>query len=80
MLTYVNYVHILRNIVIHIDKGDDVKDSFYLELGHVFDQLPRYNMKILLGDFNVKVAGKIFSNQQSEMRVYMKLVMTMELD
>jgi hypothetical protein len=37
------------------DKCDDVKDSFYEELGCVFDQFPRYNMKILLGDFNVKV-------------------------
>jgi hypothetical protein len=37
------------------DKGYDVKDSFYEELGHVFDQFPRYDMKILLGDFNVKV-------------------------
>jgi hypothetical protein len=37
------------------DKGDDVKDSFCEELGHVFDQFPRYNMKILLGDFNAKV-------------------------
>jgi hypothetical protein len=37
------------------DKRDDVKDSFYEELGHVFDQLPRYDMKILLADFNVKV-------------------------
>jgi hypothetical protein len=37
------------------DKIDDVKDSFYEELGHVFDQFPRYNMKILLGDFNAKV-------------------------
>jgi hypothetical protein len=36
------------------DKGDDVKDSFYEELGHVFDQLTRYDMKILLGDFNAK--------------------------
>jgi hypothetical protein len=37
------------------DKGDGVKDSFYEELGHVFDQFPRYDMKILLGDLNVKV-------------------------
>jgi hypothetical protein len=37
------------------DKGDDVRDRFYEELGHVFDQFPRYNMKILLGDFNAKV-------------------------
>jgi hypothetical protein len=37
------------------DKGDDMKDSFYEELGRVFDQFPRYDMKILLGDFTVKV-------------------------
>jgi exonuclease III len=33
------------------------KDSFYEELEHVFDQFPKYHMKILLGDFNVK-AGR----------------------
>jgi hypothetical protein len=38
-----------------VHKGNDVKDSFCEELGHVFDQFPRYDMKILLGDFNVNV-------------------------
>jgi exonuclease III len=37
------------------DTGDDGKDSFYEELGCVFDQFCRYNMQILLGDFNAKV-------------------------
>jgi endonuclease/exonuclease/phosphatase family metal-dependent hydrolase len=37
------------------DKDDVIKDSFYEELEQVFDQFPRYNMKILLGDFNAKV-------------------------
>jgi hypothetical protein len=37
------------------DKGDDVKDSFCEELGRVFDQLPKNDMKIILGDFNVKI-------------------------
>jgi hypothetical protein len=37
------------------DKNDNVKDSFYEELGRVFDQFPRYDMNILLGDFNSKV-------------------------
>jgi exonuclease III len=37
------------------DKSDDVKDSFYEELRRVFDQFPRYDMNILLGDFNAKV-------------------------
>jgi hypothetical protein len=37
------------------DTSDDIKDSIYEELGRVFDQFPRYDMKILLGDFNTKV-------------------------
>jgi len=37
------------------DKCDDSKDSFYQELEQVFDNFPRYHMKILLGDFNAKV-------------------------
>jgi exonuclease III len=37
------------------DKTDDVKDSFYEELEHIFDKFPKYHMKILLGDFNAKV-------------------------
>jgi hypothetical protein len=42
------------------DKSDDVKDSFYEELARLFDQFPRYDMKIL-GDFNAKAGrGDIF--------------------
>jgi hypothetical protein len=37
------------------DTSDDIKESFYEELGCVFSQFLRYNMKILLGDFNAKV-------------------------
>jgi hypothetical protein len=37
------------------DNSDDVKDSFHKELGHVFDQFPRYGMKMLWGDFNAKI-------------------------
>jgi hypothetical protein len=37
------------------DKGEYVKDSFYEELGRVFDQFPRYDLKIFLDDFNAKV-------------------------
>jgi exonuclease III len=56
---------ILRGLWCHIivlnihapteDKTDDVKDSFYKELECVFDQFPKYHMKILLRDFNAKV-------------------------
>jgi hypothetical protein len=62
------------------DKGVDVKDSFFEELGRVFDQFPRYDMKIILGDFNAKVGREISSNQRSETRVHRKLVMTMGLE
>jgi hypothetical protein len=34
-----------------------VKDNFYEELEHVFNELPKYNMKILLGGLNAK-AGR----------------------
>ena len=37
------------------EKSDTSKDSFYAELEQVFDHLPKYHMKILLGDFNSKV-------------------------
>jgi hypothetical protein len=37
------------------DNSDDVTDSFYEELGRVFDQFPGYDIKILLGDFNAKL-------------------------
>jgi hypothetical protein len=37
------------------DKDDDIKDRFYEEIEQVFDQFPRYHMKILLGYFNAKV-------------------------
>jgi hypothetical protein len=36
-------------------KSDNVKDVFYEEPGRVFDQFRRYDMKILLGDFNAKI-------------------------
>jgi hypothetical protein len=48
------------------DKDNDKKDSFYEELEQVFDQFPRYHMKILIGDFNVKggrEGGRTFLNQ-----------------
>jgi hypothetical protein len=32
-----------------------MKDSFYKELEQVFNQFPRYHMKIMLGDINAKV-------------------------
>jgi len=37
------------------EKSDDSKERFYEELDRGFDYFPKYHMKILLGDFNVKV-------------------------
>jgi hypothetical protein len=37
------------------DKSDYVKDTIYEELERVFDQFARYDMKILLGEFYMKV-------------------------
>jgi hypothetical protein len=62
------------------DKGDDVRDSFYEELGRVFDQFPRYDMKILLDDFHAKNGREDAFNRQSQTRVCKKLVMIMELE
>ena len=41
-----------------LEKSDEAKDSFYEELEQVFQQFPKYRMKMLLGDFNVKVGRK----------------------
>jgi hypothetical protein len=37
------------------EKRDDSKDSFYEEFEQVFDHFPKYQTKILLGDFNAKL-------------------------
>jgi hypothetical protein len=52
---------IVLNVHAQTEDKDDIKDSFYEELEHVFDQFPRYHMKILLGDFNAKVGREGFS-------------------
>jgi hypothetical protein len=40
------------------DKDDVIQDIFYEKLEVIFDQFPRYRMKILLGDFDAKVGRK----------------------
>ena len=43
------------------EKSDSSKDSFYEELEQGSDRFPKYDMKILLRDFNAKVRrGNIF--------------------
>jgi hypothetical protein len=49
------------------DKNDDMKESFYEELECVFDLFLKYHLKILLGDFSVKVEGEdIFQSNNHE--------------
>ena len=64
MLLLMSYVVLrgrCRNIIflnVHApseEKSDDPKESFYQEIEQVFDNFPKYNMKIGLGDFNAKV-------------------------
>jgi hypothetical protein len=46
---------IVLNVYAPVDKTDDTKDSLFKKLEHVFDQFLKYNIKILLGDLDVKV-------------------------
>ena len=48
------------------EKSEELKDSFNEELEEVFYHLPKYYMKILLGDFNAKLGREdIFKTGES---------------
>jgi hypothetical protein len=47
---------IVLNVHAPTEDKDDIKDSFYEELEQLCEQFPRYDMKILMGNFNAKVA------------------------
>ena len=50
---------VLINFHAPTEKADDNdKDTFYDELDRLIDQLPKYNAKIVLGDFNANVGRK----------------------
>jgi hypothetical protein len=61
------------------DKTDDMKDSFYEELERVFDKLPKYHTKVLLGDFSTKVGREYIFKPAIGNENLPKLVMIMEL-
>jgi hypothetical protein len=49
------------------EKTDDAKDSSYEKSKHIFNILPKYHMKMLLGDFNAKVGREgIFKTTGNE--------------
>ena len=59
------------------EKSDESKDSFYEELEQVFDHLPKYHMKMTLMQ---KWGERIFSSQQLDRRVSIRIVMITGLD
>jgi hypothetical protein len=61
------------------DKTDDIKDSLYEKLEHVFNQFPKYHMNILIRD-NAKVGREVIFNKQLGMRLYKRLIMMMEFE
>ena len=46
---------VLINVHAPTDEANNDKVTFYDELERLFDRLPKYNTKIVLGDFNAKV-------------------------
>jgi hypothetical protein len=44
-------------------ESNDSKDGFYEELEEFFNHFPKCHMKIMLGDFNVKLRERLFSNR-----------------
>jgi hypothetical protein len=41
------------------DKTDDMKDSFYEKLEHVFYKYPKYHIELVVGDFIAEVVRKV---------------------
>ena len=62
------------------EKSDNGKESFYEELEQGFDHFPKYDMKILLGDFNAKVRRENIFKLTIGMRVYIRIAMIMGLE
>jgi hypothetical protein len=72
-------IHILLNVHAPTeDKNYDMKNNFYEEMERVFDKFPKYNMKIMLGDFNAKVGRENIFKQTIGNESFTKLVMIME--
>jgi hypothetical protein len=74
------------------EESGNSKDNFYEKLEQVFDHIPKYHTKILLGDLNVKIwrererereskeRGRVILNGQLGMRVFNRIVMMMVLE
>jgi len=53
--------------------------SFYEELEQVFGNFLRYEIQILIGEFNAKLEREIFSSRQLGTRIYIRIVMPVVL-
>lgn len=42
------------------DKDKEAKDAFYAKLERLYDSLPRCTIKIIMGNINVKIGGKMY--------------------
>jgi hypothetical protein len=62
------------------EKSDDSSDSFYEELEQDFDHFPKYNMKIILRDFNVKFGGENILKPTIANGNYIRIVMIRVLE
>jgi hypothetical protein len=62
------------------DRTDDVKDSFYEELERVFDKFLKMSYENSVRRFQCQSKQGGHSNRQLGIKVYTKLVMTMELE
>jgi hypothetical protein len=56
-----------------------MKDGFYEELECIFNKFPKYNLKILLGDFSATVGRWDIFKQTPGNKSLPKLVMIMKL-
>jgi exonuclease III len=61
------------------DEINHVNDSFYMQLERICNKFSKYDMKILLGDFNAKVSREDVYNRQLGMKVYTKIVIIIYL-
>jgi len=72
-----------RNIIVvnvHAPSEEQSEESKDEQLQQVLDHFPKYHMKILLGVFKAKWGERLFSSQQLDRRVSIRIVMIMELD
>lgn len=52
-------ITIIQGYVSITSHSDDAVDNFYKTLQHTIDNMPRRDIKILMGDFNVQVGVDI---------------------